>query len=74
MSHSLSTFIKNDKIYVEKLTCEANLRTHLEALGLFEGASAVIFYRDKRNLILQIGRTKLAISEAVGKSIFASAK
>ena len=70
MSRTLSSFVKNDEVFVEKLDFSSQKRGCLEAFGIFIGAKVQIFYWDSRKIILTIGKTKLAISQKIAEKIY----
>ncbi len=65
----LFEFVENDRILITAIqTTTARMRFY-ESLGLFEGAVLSLFLRDKKRVIVKIGKTKFAFSEQITAEI-----
>lgn len=71
MMHPLNTGKEGEEIVVRCLDCNCDDTGRLNELGCVEGASGRILSKQK-NIILQVGETRLAIAEDLAKSILVS--
>lgn len=71
MMHPLNTSKEGEEVVVQCLDCNCDDVCRLNELGCIEGANGKILSNQK-NVILQVGETRLAIGEDLAKSILVS--
>lgn len=71
MIHPLNTTREGEEIVVRCLECNCDDICRLNELGCVEGASGRIISNQK-NIILQVGETRLAIAKNLAKTILVS--
>ena len=64
----LSNTRKGEQIYIHCLNCSCHETCRLQELGCMKGARGKIISKQK-NIILQVGESRIAISAALAKSI-----
>lgn len=69
--HPLNTSKEGEEVVVQCLDCNCDDVCRLNELGCIEGANGKILSNQK-NVILQVGETRLAIGEDLAKSILVS--
>jgi Fe2+ transport system protein FeoA len=72
MFHPLNTSREGEQVIVRCLTCHGEDACRLNELGCVEGANGRIISNQKR-VILQVGESRIAITENLAKSILVSA-
>ncbi|MEQ9309146.1 MAG: FeoA family protein [Balneolaceae bacterium] len=71
MMHPLNTSKEGEEIVVRCFDCNCDDICRLNELGCVEGANVKIISNQK-NIILQVGEARLAITENLAKSILVS--
>lgn len=71
MMHPLNTSKEGEQVIVRCLACHGEDVCRLNELGCVEGANGRIISNQKR-VILQVGESRLAITENLAKSILVS--
>tara|TARA_R110000868_G_scaffold294140_3_gene554762 strand:+ start:9561 stop:9779 length:219 start_codon:yes stop_codon:yes gene_type:complete len=69
--HPLNTSKEGEEVIVRCLDCHCDDVCRLNELGCVEGANGRIISNQK-NIILQVGEARLAITETLAKSILVS--
>lgn len=62
----------NELLKVVKVIAEPKVKKHLESLGIAYGSSIEVLEISKGNVILLVGKTRLALDKDIAKRIFVS--
>lgn len=69
--HPLNTTKAGEKIHIKCLGCDCQNACRLRELGCVEGVQGKII-SNSSNIVLQVGETRLAISNKIARSILVS--
>lgn len=66
----LFEFVENDRIAITSIRTTIDKVDFFESIGLFKGTRILLFLKDKKRVIIKIGKTKFALSEEIAGEIF----